>query len=284
MFAVMGSLEPVLARDLDDVRVLHAGAVAVIEINRPQRLNAFTSDTVDHLLDAVRQSRAERGTGAIVLTGAGGKAFCAGGDQKQRAKEGDYGKGATGQLATEELYRTIRECPKPVIAAVTGYAFGGGHVMQLVCDMTVASTTAVFAQPGPQVGSFDAGYGSAYLARVVGEKRARQMLLLGERIDAATALAWGLVNTVVEPELVLPTALGLAGRCCEMSPTALAVLKHSLNADTEHIAGLGRVCFDALALFGHTDEAREGYTAFSEKRPPDFAPFRSGLEVDDDGR
>ncbi|WP_241741379.1 enoyl-CoA hydratase-related protein [Streptomyces sp. L2] len=256
----------------------------MIEINRPERLNAFTSTTVDHLLDAVRQARAERDTGAIVLTGAGRKAFCAGGDQKQRAEVGDYGKGSSGQLATEELYRTIRECPKPVIAAVNGYAFGGGHVMQLVCDMTVASTTAVFAQPGPHVGSFDAGYGSAYLARVVGEKRARQMLLLGERIDAVTALSWGLVNAVVEPESVLQTALDLARRCCVLSPTSLAVLKHSLNADTEHIAGLGRVCFDALTLFGHTDEAREGYTAFTEKRPPDFEPYRSGVEMDDDGR
>ncbi|MGW2189390.1 enoyl-CoA hydratase-related protein [Streptomyces sp. NPDC001667] len=275
----------VLMRDLGDVRMLcaEAGPVAVIEINRPQSLNAFTSDTVDHLLDAVRQARADRKVGSLLLTGAGTKAFCAGGDQKLRAQIGDYGTGVSGGLATEELYRTIRECPKPVIAAVNGYAFGGGHVMQLVCDLTIASTTAVFAQPGPRVGSFDAGYGSAYLARVVGEKRARQMLLLGERIDAPTALAWGLVNKVVEPELVLATALEWALRCCALSPTALAVLKHSLNADTEQIAGLGRVCFDALMLFGHTEEAREGYTAFTEKRTPDFTPFRIGVEAKDDG-
>lgn len=187
-------------------------------------------------------------------------------------------RGASGGLAIEELYQIIRDCSQPVIAAVNGYAFGGGHVMQLMCDLSVASSTAVFAQPGPRVGSFDAGYGSACLARVVGEKRARQMLFLGDQVDAATALGWGLVNVVVDLDLVLPTALEWGQRCCELSPTALAVLKHSLNADTEHIAGLARVCFDTLTLFGRTDEAREGYPAFAEKRPADFTPFREGLE------
>jgi naphthoate synthase len=267
-----------VTHDLHDVRVLRSGLVSVVEINRPERLNAFTSDTIDHLVEAFRGLRAQRQTGAIVLTGAGSQSFCAGGDQKQRAEAGDYGKGATGRLTTEELYRVIRECPKPVIAAVNGYALGGGHVMQLVCDLSVAATTAVFGQPGPQVGSFDAGYGSAFLARAIGEKRARQMLLLGERVGADTALEWGLVNAVVAPDLVLATAVEWGRRCCALSPTALAVLKHSLNADTEHIAGLGRVCFETLTLFSRTDEAQEGYTAFAEKRPPDFDRFRVGLD------
>ncbi len=276
----MDSKEPVQLvhpdADLGEVEILRGGPVAVVRINRPERLNAFTSKTVDQLVTAFRQARASAEVGAVVLTGAGTRAFCAGGDQKQRAAAGDYGSGESGSLATEELYRTIRECPKPVIAAVNGYALGGGHVMHLVCDMTVASSTAVFAQPGPQVGSFDAGYGSAYLARVVGEKRARQMLLLCERVDAPTALAWGLVNAVVEPEEVLDTAVRWAVRCAALSPTALAMLKHSINADTEHIAGLGRVCFNTLTLFGKTEEAQEGYTAFVQKRPADFTPFWTG--------
>lgn len=265
--------------DLGDVQLSSMGAAALITISRPERLNAFTSETIDHLITAFRQARAAKGVAAVVLTGSGTRAFCAGGDQKQRASLGNYGPGASGTLATEELYRVIRECPKPVIAAVNGYALGGGHVMHLVCDLSVASQTAVFAQSGPQVGSFDAGYGSAYLARVIGEKRARQMLLLCERIDSATALAWGLVNAVVEPEQVLPTALAWANRCGALSPTGLALLKHSLNADTEHVAGLGRLCFDALSIFAGTAEAREGCTAFVEKRPANFGGFRAG----DDG-
>lgn len=263
---------------LGDVRITWDGAVAVITMNRPERLNAFTSATIDDLIAAFQMVRSAKSVGAVVLTGAGPKAFCAGGDQKQRMQSGDYGPGASGSLATEELYRLIRECPKPVIAAVNGYALGGGHVLHLVCDLSVASSTAVLAQPGPQVGSFDAGYGSAYLARVIGEKRARQMLLLCERVDAATALDWGLVNAVVKPEQVLPTAVEWARRAAALSPTAVAVLKHSLNADTEHIAGLGRLCFDTLSMFGGTAEAREGYTAFVEKRQADFGPFRLGAE------
>ncbi|MDT0345761.1 enoyl-CoA hydratase-related protein [Streptomyces litchfieldiae] len=268
--------DAVLTQDLGEVRVLRTDQVAVIEINRPHRLNAFTRDTVDQLITAFREVRQRPETGAIVLTGAGRKAFCAGGDQKHRAEVGGYGAGLSGGPATEELFRVIRECPQPVIAAVNGHAMGGGHVMHLVCDLSVASADATFAQPGPRVGSFDAGYGSALLARVVGEKRARQMLLLGEHVDAATALGWGLVNAVVEPDRVLATALEWGRRCCAFSPTALAMLKHSLNADTEHIAGLGRVCYNALSLFGDTEEAREGYTAFTDKRQADFSPFRAG--------
>jgi dihydroxynaphthoic acid synthetase len=266
-----------LVDDLGEIRVLRSGPVCVAQINRPERLNAFTSTTIDQLIEALRHARAEQRTGAIVLCAAGERAFSVGGDQKQRAELGHYGHGRTGRLATEELYRVIRECPKPVIAAVNGYALGGGHVIHLVCDLTVASDGAVFAQPGPQVGSFDAGYGSVLLARAVGEKRARQMLLLGERVPARTALEWGLVNAVVPQREVLGTALEWAARSCALSPTALAVLKHSLNADTEHVAGIGRLCFETLMLFGTTPEAQEGYRAFVEKRDPDFGAFRAGV-------
>lgn len=255
-------------------------SVAILEINRPDRLNAFTAHTIDELIAALRNAASARRIGAIVLTGAGERAFCVGGDQKQRAATGDYGSSATGTLATEELYRLIRDVPKVVVAAVNGHAFGGGQVIQLVCDVAVASRNAVFAHPGPQVGSFDAGFGSAYLARVVGQRRARQMTLLGQRIDAATALSWGLVNEVVEPEEVLPTAVEWGRRSADLSPTALAVLKHSLNADSDQAAGLGRLCFDTLLAFGETEEAREGYRAFDEKRTPDFAPFRTGTEAE----
>lgn len=263
-----------------DITYRWDGLVAVIEINRPDRLNAFTAHTIDELILAFRDAGAARRIAAIVLTGAGERAFCVGGDQKQRATTGDYGPGATGRLATEDLYRLIRDVPKPVIAAVNGHALGGGQVLQLVCDLAVASTHATFAHPGPAVGSFDGGFGSAYLARVVGERRARQMALLCQRVNAATALAWGLVNEVVEPTDVLPTAIEWARRSAELAPTALAVLKHSLNADSEHVAGLGRLCFDTLTAFGHTAEAEEGYRAFTEKRPAEFDAFRTGNEVE----
>jgi naphthoate synthase len=174
----------------------------------------------------------------------------------------------------ERLHRLIREVPKPVIAAVNGYAIGGGHVLHVLCDLTVASTTARFGQTGPRVGSFDAGFGTAYLARVVGEKRARQIWFLLDQFDAETAERWGLVNAIVAPDEVLPTALEWGRRTAALSPTALKVLKHSFNADTDHIVGFQHLAYDSLTLFSETDEAREGYLAFNEKRTPDFDRFR----------
>jgi dihydroxynaphthoic acid synthetase len=250
------------------------GGVAVVTMNRPEVYNAFRGRTVDELISAFRTAWADRSVAAVVLTGAGDKAFCAGGDQKQRAATGDYGPTESGMFEIERLHRLIRDIPKPVIAAVNGVAVGGGHVLHVLCDLTVAAEHARFGQSGPRVGSFDAGFGTAYLARVVGEKRARQIWFLLDLYDAATAERWGLVNEVVPADQLLPTALAWGRKIGSYSPTALKFLKHSFNADTEHQAGLAHLAYDGLALFTPTEEAKEGYTAFTEKRPPDFTPYR----------
>jgi naphthoate synthase len=260
--------------DLTDVRYEVQDGVAVITIDRPERYNAFRGRTVDELITAFKTAWASKEVAAIVLTGAGDKAFCAGGDVKERAETGSYGETEWGTFEIERLHRIIRDVPKPVIAAVNGVAVGGGHVLHVLCDLTVAAEHARFGQSGPRVGSFDAGFGSAYLARVVGEKRARQIWFLLDLFDAETAERWGLVNTVVPLDQLLPTALEWGRRIGSYSPTALRFLKHSFNADTDHIGGLSHLAFDGLELFVDTDEAREGAAAFAEKRKPDFGPYR----------
>ena len=250
------------------------GGVAVITIDRPDRYNAFRGRTVDELIAAFKTAWADSSVAAVILTGAGDKAFCAGGDVKERAETGGYGETEWGTFEIERLHRIIRDIPKPVIAAVNGVAVGGGHVLHVLCDLTVAATHARFGQSGPRVGSFDAGFGSAYLARVVGEKRARQIWFLLDLYDAATAERWGLVNEVVPPEELLPTAIAWGRKIASYSPTALRFLKHSFNADTDHIAGISNMAFDGLELFTHSDEGIEGAQAFAEKRPPDFTRFR----------
>lgn len=260
--------------ELTDVTYQVTDAVAVITINRPDRMNAFRGRTVDELIFAFKTAWSSGEVGAVVLTGAGEKAFCAGGDVKERAETGGYGDTEWGTFEIERLHRMIRDIPKPVIAAVNGVAIGGGHVLHVLCDLTVAAEHARFGQSGPRVGSFDAGFGTAYLARVVGEKRARQIWFLLDLFDAGTAERWGLVNTVVPAAELLPTALDWGRRMCALSPTALRFLKHSFNADTDHLGGLSHLAFDGLELFSHTAEAQEGATAFTEKRPPDFSPFR----------
>jgi len=248
--------------------------VAVITIDRPDRYNALRGRTVDELIYAFRYAWIDESVGAIVLTGAGEKAFCSGGDQKERAATGGYGETEMGMFEIERLHRLIREVPKPVIAAVNGFAIGGGHVLHVLCDVSLASTTAKFGQVGPRVGSFDAGFGTAYLARVVGEKRAREIWFFCDQYDAATAERWGLVNRVVEPAELLPLAKEWGRKACALSPTALKTLKHSINADSDHIVGIQSLAFDVLDLFVDTDEAKEGARAFIEKREPDFGPYR----------
>ncbi len=210
----------------------------------------------------------------MCLTGAGDKAFCAGGDQKQREETGDYGPSATGLFEIEALHRLIRDIPKPVIAAVNGIAIGGGHVLHVVCDLTIAAEHARFGQAGPRVGSFDAGFGSAYLARILGDKRAREIWYLCRQYDAATMLSWGLVNAVVPGSALRAEARKWADEILEKSPTALRFLKHSFNADSESIAGIGTLAFAGLDLFVDTPEAREGVEAFAAKRKPDFSQHR----------
>ncbi|MQA26241.1 MAG: 1,4-dihydroxy-2-naphthoyl-CoA synthase [Micromonosporaceae bacterium] len=250
------------------------GGVAVITINRPDRMNAFRGRTVDELITACKTAWGSRDVAAVILTGAGEKAFCAGGDVKERASSGGYGETEWGTFEIEQLHRIIRDVPKPVIAAVNGVAVGGGHVLHVLCDLSIAASHARFGQSGPRVGSFDAGFGSAYLARVIGEKRARQMWFLLDLIDADTAERWGLVNAVVPASELMETALAWGRKIASYSPTALRFLKHSFNADSDHMAGLSHLAFDGLEVFSGTNEATEGAAAFAEKRPPDFRPYR----------
>jgi len=258
----------------DVLYTVEDGGVAVVTINRPKRYNAFRGHTVDELIFAVKTAWAAREVACVVLTGAGSKAFCAGGDVKERAETGGYGETEWGTFEIERLHRIIRDIPKPVIAAVNGVAVGGGHVLHVLCDLSLAAEHATFGQSGPRVGSFDAGFGSAYLARVVGEKRARQIWFLLDLYDAETAERWGLVNAVVPADRLMPTALEWGRRIATYSPTALRFLKHSFNADTDHLGGLSHLAFDGLELFAHTEEGMEGARAFAEKRPPDFDRFR----------
>src|SRR3979411_1511528 len=199
--------------------------LAWITINRPERYNAFRARTLDELIRAFKLAWGSPDVGVICLTGAGEKAFCTGGDQKQRAETGDYGPSETGLFEIESLHRLIREVPKPVIAAVNGYAIGGGHVLHVLCDLSIASEAAVFGQTGPRVGSFDAGFGSSYLARVVGEKRAREIWFLCRRYDAETAERWGLVNRVVPAGELRAEVRSWADEILKLSPTALRFLK-----------------------------------------------------------
>src|SRR4051812_18308260 len=260
--------------DLTDVRYDVDDGLAWITIDRPDRMNAFRARTVDELIHCLKRAWASGEVGVVCLTGAGDRAFCTGGDQKQRAETGDYGPSESGLFEVEYLHRLIREIPKPVIAAVNGYAIGGGHVLHVLCDLTIAADSAVFGQTGPRVGSFDAGYGSAYLARVVGEKRAREIWFLCRQYDAETAERWGLANRVVPQRDLKAEVRRWADEILALSPTALRFLKQSFNTDTEHLAGVGQLAFSGLGAFLESDEAQEGVRAFAEKREPDFAQFR----------
>jgi naphthoate synthase len=257
--------------EFTDIRYEVDGEVAVITIDRPDRMNALRGRTVDELISAFRRAWADRAVAAVILTGAGERAFCAGADVKERAEAGGY---TPGTFEIERLQRMIRDIPKPVIAAVNGVAAGGGHVLHVLCDLSIAAEHATFGQSGPRVAAFDAGFGSAYLARVIGEKRARQMWFLLDFVDAATAERWGLVNAVVPGTALMPTALEWARRIASHSPTALRFLKHSFNADTDHQAGFSHLAFDGLEVFSRTEEAAEGAAAFVARRPPDFSRFR----------
>ncbi|HEX4564658.1 MAG TPA: enoyl-CoA hydratase-related protein [Solirubrobacteraceae bacterium] len=266
-------------RPLDDVHYEVERGVAWITIARPERYNAFRGQTVDELLHCFKLAWADAGVGVVVLTGEGERAFCAGGDQKQRADTGDYGPTDYGLFEVEQLHRIIRAIPKPVIAAVNGVAVGGGHVLHVLADLTIAADHAIFGQNGPRVGSFDAGFGTSYLARVVGEKRAREIWFLCRRYDAATAERWGLVNRVVPLAELRAEVRRWADEILALSPTSLRFLKQSFNADSEHIAGVGSLAFSGLHQFVDSAEAREGVEAFAAKREPDFAPFRAAVSA-----
>jgi naphthoate synthase len=258
----------------EDVRYEVEESTAIVTIDRPKRLNAFRGRTVEELIHAFKTAWADRSVACVVLTGEGDRAFCAGGDQKEYVETGSYGTSEVGLFEIEGLHHTIREVPKPVIAAVNGLAIGGGHVLHVVCDVSIAADHARFGQAGPRVGSFDAGYGTAYLARVVGEKRAREIWFFCRQYDAQQALEWGLVNRVVPGESLMDEARAWAREAAALSPGALRFLKASFNADSAHIGGQGRLAFTGLESFGKSAEADEGRRAFVEKRTPDFSKYR----------
>jgi 2-ketocyclohexanecarboxyl-CoA hydrolase len=242
--------------------------VARITINRPEKYNAFTPDTCEELIDALKRAGWDKSIGVIVLTGAGDKAFCTGADQS--AHEGSYGGRGTLGLPIEEVQSLIRDVPKPVIARVQGFAIGGGNVLATLCDFTIASEKAVFGQVGPKVGSVDPGFGTAYLARIVGEKRAREIWYLCRRYSAKEAYDMGLVNAVVPHDKLDEEVDKWCAEIIERSPTAIAIAKRSFNVDTEQLRAVSALGFEAVSLFYGTEESKEGGRAFREKRAPKF--------------
>lgn len=262
------------AGSYEDIIYEKAEGIAKITINRPQVRNAFRPETVMELIDAFNKVRDDEEVGVVLLTGQGKEAFCSGGDQRVRGHGGYVGHDSVPRLNVLDLQRQIRQLPKPVIAVVAGYAIGGGHVLHVVCDLTIAGDNAVFGQTGPKVGSFDAGYGAALLARIVGHKKAKEIWFLCRQYNAAEALDMGLVNKVVPVDQLEEEAVIWAKEILEKSPIALRFLKMSFNADTDGMAGLQQLAGDATMLFYMTEEALEGKNAFLEKRKPNFRKFR----------
>lgn len=260
-------------RGYEDILYETYDGIAKITINRPEVRNAFRPKTVTELIDAFTAARDDSKIGVIILTGAGEEAFCSGGDQKVRGHGGYVGDDHIPRLNVLDLQRLIRIIPKPVIAMVAGYAIGGGHVLHVVCDLTIAADNAVFGQTGPKVGSFDAGYGAGYLARIVGHKKAREIWYLCRQYSAEEAEKMGLVNKVVPLAQLEAETVQWAQEMLQKSSTALRFLKASFNADTDGLAGLQQLGGDATLLYYTTDEAKEGRDAFKEKRQPDFKQF-----------
>jgi len=257
----------------DDILHEFAEGITKVTINRPEVRNAFRPKTVAELSEAFNLARNDPNTGVIILTGAGTKAFCSGGDQKVRGHGGYVGEDGVPRLNVLDFQRQIRTLPIPVIAMVAGYAIGGGHVLHLLCDLTIAADNAVFGQTGPRVGSFDAGYGATYLARVVGQKKAREIWYLCRQYSAHEALDMGLVNTVVPLERLEDETVQWAREILEKSPTAIRFLKAAFNADTDGQAGIQELAGNATLLYYLSEEAKEGRDSFLEKRKPDFSRF-----------
>lgn len=257
--------------DYEDILYAETDGIATITINRPEVYNAFRGRTAEELIHAFQRAGWNTDIGVIVLTGAGDKAFCTGGDQKSH--DGSYdGRGTVG-LPVEEMHTVIRDVPKPVIARVQGFAIGGGNVLATICDLTIASEQAQFGQVGPKVGSIDPGFGTAYLARVVGEKKARELWYLCRRYTAAEALDMGLINRVVPHDQLDAEVRAWCEEILERSPTALAIAKRSFNADSEQIRGQAALGLQTLKLYYDTEESHEGVRAFNEKRKPEFRKY-----------
>lgn len=267
------TVEWIAGRQYEDILYETYNGIAKITINRPEVRNAFRPKTVMELMDAFAYARDDAKVGVIVLTGAGDLAFCSGGDQRVRGNGGYVGEDQIPRLNVLDLQRLIRVIPKPVIAMVKGYAIGGGHVLHIVCDLTIAADNAIFGQTGPRVGSFDGGYGAGYLARIVGHKKAREIWFLCRQYNAQEALDMGLVNTVVPLEQVEEETLKWCEEILGKSPMALRFLKAAFNADSDGLAGIQQLAGDATLLYYTTEEAKEGRDSFKEKRDPDFDKF-----------
>lgn len=250
----------------------HEG-IAKISINRPQVHNAFTPLTVKEMCEAMELARQDDRVGVIILTGEGGKAFCSGGDQKVRGHGGYLGNDGVPRLNVLDLQMQIRRIPKPVIAMVAGWAIGGGHVLHVVCDLSIAAENARFGQTGPMVGSFDGGFGASYLARIVGQKKAREIWFLCDQYNAQEALDMGLVNKVVPLEMLEDETVNWCKKILEKSPIALRMLKSAFNAELDGQAGIQELAGNATLLYYLSDEAKEGKNAFVEKRKPDFSKY-----------
>jgi naphthoate synthase len=264
--------------DFQDIIYEVAEGIARITINRPERRNAFRPQTLFELSRAFESARDDISVGAIILTGAGPDAFCSGGDQKIRGDDGYIGDDevahqGVGRLNVLDLQIQIRRLPKPVIAQIAGYAIGGGHILHLVCDLSIAADNARFGQTGPRVGSFDGGYGSSLLARTIGVKRAKEVWFLCRQYDAAQALDWGLVNTVVPLAQLEKETIAWCRQILTLSPLALRMLKAGFNAAEDGLAGVQQLAGDATMLFYMSEEGQEGRNAFVEHRKPDFSKF-----------
>ena len=263
----------VKAGDYQDIVYETWDGIAKITINRPEVRNAFRPLTVVEMSKAFEVAREDPQIGVVILTGAGTEAFCSGGDQRVRGDDGYVDAGGTGRLNVLDLQVQIRRLPKPVVAMVAGYAIGGGHVLHVVCDLTIAADNAKFGQTGPRVGSFDGGYGAGLLARIVGQKKAREIWFLCEQYDAQQALDMGLVNKVVPLADLEKETVAWCRRMLELSPLALRMLKAGLNAADDGLAGIQQLAGDATLLYYMSEEAQEGRDAYVEKRKPNFAKF-----------
>lgn len=259
--------------DYRDILYQKIEGIAKITINRPELRNAFRPLTVFEMSKALEDAREDQSIGVIILTGQGEKAFCSGGDQKVRGDSGYKDQSGVHRLNVLDFQRQLRTCPKPIIAMVAGYAIGGGQVLHLICDLTIAADNAVFGQTGPRVGSFDGGYGAGYLARIVGQKKAREMWFLCRQYDAKQALEMGLVNMVVPLAELEKETLKWCKEILANSPMAIRCLKAALNADCDGQVGLQELAGNATMLYYMTEEGQEGRNAFNEKRKPDFSKF-----------
>jgi len=262
------------AKSYTDIKYDKANGIAKITINRPEVRNAFRPLTVKEMMDALQDARYDEEIGVIILTGQGEKAFCSGGDQKIRGNAGYRDESGVHHLNVLDFQRQIRTCPKPIIAMVAGFAIGGGHILHMMCDLTIAAENAIFGQTGPKVGSFDGGYGASYMARIIGQKKAREIWFLCRQYNAKQALEMGLVNTVVDYENLEIETVQWCNEILDQSPMAIRCLKAALNADCDGQAGIQELAGKATMLYYMSEEGQEGRNAFNEKRKPNFKKFK----------